>query len=338
MSARPPLPPALSAGATLFSAARVSRAVLAGVGGGARQGAIHSVFARAVNLRLEHGAWVSVTATELPLAANGVAVWLPAGRSWPALGVRVGQPCALDREGLWLPLAPLRIAWAGALRWSPRPPVRPGLPPARLAVRLARLRALALRAAREGLAPLLAQLTATAASSASPLARRALPALNQLCRAARTGDPVAAAAAARGLAGLGPGLTPAGDDLLAGFVATWLLAARALGRDVRAARRLTAVLVAAASPRASSLGAGWLAHAARGEVSDAQGALLALLLAPEEAPALDAAAARVLAHGATSGADWLAGVVLAGQATVEALRDGAAHRGGALDSEGAWAG
>jgi hypothetical protein len=336
MHAHPPLARAPSPGATLLPAVRVSRAVLAlaRAGPGIQRGTVHSVFARAVNLRLARGGWVSVTAAELPLAANGVAVALPAGCAWPALGVRVGQPCALDRAGLWLPLAPLRIDWADAPRWTPRPPVRPGLPPARLAARLARLQAILLRTARAGLAPLLQhRAAAPVAAPDALLARRALSCMHQLRRAARAGDPLAAAAAARELAGLGPGLTPAGDDLLAGFAATWLLAARALGRDVRAARRLTAAVAAAAGPRASPLGAGWLGHAARGEVGEAQGALLTCLLAREEAPELEAAAARVLAYGATSGADWLAGVVLAGQAALEEPWGGWAERGGALDGE-----
>jgi len=317
----------LTTDVSVLAPVRVSRAVLAlaRTGPGIQHGTVHSVFARAVNLRLARGGWVSVTAAELPFAANGVAVALPAGCAWPALGVRVGQPCALARAGLWLPLAPLRIDWADAPCWTPRPPVRPGLPPARLAARLARLQAVLLRTARAGLAPLLQpRAAAPVAAPDALLARRALPCMHQLQRAARAGDPLAAAAAARGLAGLGPGLTPAGDDLLAGFAATWLLAARALGRDGRAARRLTTVLATAAGPRASPLGAGWLAHAARGEVSEPQGALLARLLAREEAPELEAAVARVLAYGATSGADWLAGVVLAGQAALGAAGDRAA--------------
>ncbi|HLI25623.1 MAG TPA: hypothetical protein VKZ60_01045, partial [Chloroflexota bacterium] len=121
----------LTTDVSVLAPVRVSRAVLAlaRTGPGIQHGTVHSVFARAVNLRLARGGWVSVTAAELPFAANGVAVALPAGCAWPALGVRVGQPCALDRAGLWLPLAPLRIDWADAPRWTPRPPVRPGLPP-----------------------------------------------------------------------------------------------------------------------------------------------------------------------------------------------------------------
>ena len=321
--------PVPSRPATLL-ARRVSRPVLALVGPaeGARPGTLHSVFAQAVNIQLTGGAFVSLTAAELPLAANGVAVALPAAWTWPALGLRAGQPCLLDREGLWLPLGPLRVDWGAAPDWEPRPALRPGVTPARLAARLARLQGIALRAAdRGGLAPLLGHLAMDIAPAPdSPLARAALPALHALSAAASAADVAGAAVAAARLAGLGPGLTPAGDDLLAGFAATWLLTARALGRDVWRARRLVAAVAGAAGPRASALGAAWLAHAARGEVSEPQGALLTVLLArgetPRDAYGLEAAARVVLAQGATSGADWLAGAVLAGQATLEPLAEG----------------
>ena len=101
------------------------------------------------------------------------------------------------------------------------------------------------------------------------------------------------------LAGRGIGLTPAGDDFLAGIMLWAWLAYPAPGPLCRA-------LVEAAAPRTTTLSAAFLRAAARGECDAAWHQLLAALStgsAAQFAPAVQ----RVVAHGATSGADMLAG-------------------------------
>src|SRR5207244_8060604 len=66
---------------------------------------------------------------------------------------------------------------------------------------------------------------------------------------------------------LGPGLTPSGDDYLAGFAAAWALVSEALGLDSGHVRRVLEALRAGADPGASGLGRAWISHATRGEVA-----------------------------------------------------------------------
>jgi hypothetical protein len=70
------------------------------------------------------------------------------------------------------------------------------------------------------------------------------------------------------LLGCGPGLTPAGDDVLAGF----LLGARAFGLEAAGVR---AAVAAVAPIRTTALSAALLWHAARGECGDSFAALVA---------------------------------------------------------------
>jgi hypothetical protein len=126
--------------------------------------------------------------------------------------------------------------------------------------------------------------------------------------------------AARGLAGLGPGLTPSGDDLLAGFAAAWILVGDALGLDRVARERVTAALFAGAELRASALGRVWLEHAGRGELLEPMTRFVATLLAPEP-PELGAVVRGALAVGSSSGTDWMVGFLLAAAAGLDkALR------------------
>lgn len=113
----------------------------------------------------------------------------------------------------------------------------------------------------------------------------------------RRGDP----AAVRALVGRGSGLTPVGDDVLAG----WLVTCHATGTD--AAPVADAVRVLAAE-RTTVVSAALLGHAADGEsIPQLRTALLSLRTGVGVAPALD----DLLAVGHTSGSGLALGVGLA---------------------------
>ena len=97
------------------------------------------------------------------------------------------------------------------------------------------------------------------------------------------------------LAGRGEGLTPAGDDLLAGY-AGWKASA---GTPVRVAR--------AAASRTTPLSVAYLRCAERGELPEAAEALIAALRAGD-ASAVERGAARLACWGATSGRAILLGI------------------------------
>jgi hypothetical protein len=114
------------------------------------------------------------------------------------------------------------------------------------------------------------------------------------------------AAAVAGLLGRGPGLTPAGDDVLAGF----LLGSMAFGLD---AGRVRAAVAAMAPARTTALSAALLWHADRGECVDE----VAVVVASPSGPAVD----RLLRIGHTSGAALATGLATAASA---GLRDAGA--------------
>lgn len=123
--------------------------------------------------------------------------------------------------------------------------------------------------------------------------------------------------AAEQLVGLGPGLTPSGDDMIAGL----LVALRHLGTAANVARAvwladwLAAAVTFDAGGRTTPISAALLHCAARGEAS---GEVLAVLRGLAGRQALEPALHRLLQLGHTSGAD-LAWGVRAGLAAVVAL-------------------
>ncbi len=208
-------------------------------------------------------------------------------------------PARLDRRRLQL--GGMEVALSGAAVWEPRPnwpALRARRPDA--AIHRPSLRRLCQDRGPDGSLFTLLERTPPTASAHSPVgltARRAVDAL----RTGWMGDPASLHKGARLLAGLGGGLTPSGDDFLAGLMLWAWLAHPDPDGFCRA-------VVDTAAELTTTLSAALLRAAARGECSAPWHALLAGL-ADEDDAALTAAAESVLSHGATSGADALTGFV-----------------------------
>lgn len=120
--------------------------------------------------------------------------------------------------------------------------------------------------------------------------------------------------AASGLLGLGPGLTPSGDDFLIGWLASTCL----IGGAWREVGKAVALEIARlARSKTNIISAQYINHAARCEWSELLGNLLVLCSRmaesqteePDSVERTSRAAARLLSLGAASGADTLAGLI-----------------------------
>lgn len=109
--------------------------------------------------------------------------------------------------------------------------------------------------------------------------------------------------AAQKLAGLGPGLTPSGDDFIMGAIyATWILHPHEL------AEHMTAEIAKVSAALTTSLSAAWLRAASKGEAGILWHRLFDGLLTCSQ-PAIQQNMVDILFIGATSGADALAGFI-----------------------------
>lgn len=139
---------------------------------------------------------------------------------------------------------------------------------------------------------------------------------SELARALAAGRAGPASDLADRLLGWGPGLTPAGDDVLAGVMAAARLLPRAIGRSApRALDALGDHIVSRSAGRTTRLSMSLLDHARRGEVAAPAAAVLRALVGRGE---LAAATDDLLRVGATSGHDLALGVALGARATAHA--------------------
>ncbi|NUS05099.1 MAG: DUF2877 domain-containing protein [Nonomuraea sp.] len=142
-------------------------------------------------------------------------------------------------------------------------------------------------------------------------------AVELLAESCAAGRLLGAVTAAEQLVGLGPGLTPSGDDVLAGLLVTLRHLGTATGTDraVWLADWLAATVTYDARTRTTPISATLLHCAARGEASPE---VTGVLRAIADAQALEPALRRLHRLGHTSGADLAQGMAI-GLASVLAL-------------------
>lgn len=143
-----------------------------------------------------------------------------------------------------------------------------------------------------------------------PVVRMIRPRIEALASALASGRVEDITGTASGLVGLGAGLTPAGDDLLCGLMLAQAYGARLPGGPGPVPALNQAVLEAASS-RTHLLSRVMLARASRGITTVGLDRLLRSLVEKEPPGPVEEAARAVIELGATSGRDFLAGVVLA---------------------------
>ncbi len=286
-------------------------ALLRGLRTAAGQGRVHSVFTRVVNVLTPQDTLISLAAQDASPAPRTLTVQVA---DWTGRGLEAGQCVTFEPDVLTLhvPRRPLRLTVEGALEWDPETPALSHVPAPELASAAARLEALNQRYGPRG--GMLG-----AAPDAGPMDSAVAKALadgrTRLMAAGRTGTPDALRAAILSLLGLGPGLTPAGDDFLTGYALVAALPGSALSGF---APVLKAVL-AEHPDRTTDLALATLREAADGRAHAELLDVLRLLAERADVRHLDAPVRKVLAIGHTSGSDTLSGLI-AGLHLEEELR------------------
>lgn len=274
--------------------------------GDGRAGEVHSVHERVVNV-LTPGRFLFCLATaSLDDAPRTLRI---PDAQWSTVRLRRGAPVAFLPGVLAFqtPDGPRDIAYAEAARWQPGRAALSGLTPAAL---------------REASAVVDAGRTPLPQASPFDRASRRMigTRAEALDAAIRAADSARVTEAARGLIGLGTGLTPAGDDLLAGLA----VLAAADGMQLGALRPALWAAVDDVASRTTAVSAATLVEAVGGRGRQRLHDLLDAIAAPRERttyrPALVAAVASVREIGHTSGTDLLAGLRL-GLAAEASLRE-----------------
>lgn len=259
------------------------------------RGEIAAVFRRSFYVRIGNR-WACAGAEDIGRGPLNLVLRADRELDWQEL-LAPGQAAGADAERLWIEGQP-SIDLAGAEAWLPPP--APAWDRDSLGIGLAALDRLldTLPLPAEGLGCF----ARTGHRAGTPVARAAEEPVGNL--SAWLADYGPAVPDVSGLLGLGPGLTPSGDDFLAGVLAVL----HAMGR-VDARNRIWATLESALPSATGPISAAHLRCAAEGRLSAGQHQVLNALLAGDS-PGLDVAL-RQFSQDHTSSWDGLAGMVTA---------------------------
>ena len=258
-------------------------------------GVVHSVFRQACNIRTERDGLLALLAPQLGNAPHGVRIELPSGLAFTDR-LRAGQRVGCRAGVLRVAGADFAVDLSGVVRWRSALDTLAadlGRPEVALAWQAAR-QALASHRRHRGQVPLIDAVHARGLA---------------LARASRALSVDEAAAAIQRLIGCGPGLTPAGDDLIVGFLAgLW----SAMGGDPARRRFLNALaaIVAVAAEATGEISRAWLRHAMLGNVAEPLAGLARAIGAGHALPEVERAADHALRVGHTSGGDGVQGLLL----------------------------
>ncbi len=276
-----------------------------------RIGTVHSVFNKATNIIFDE-ILLSLLSDELPCMPNSVrlrsdvtAELLP--------NLQPGMKVCIGNDTLVIPNCNFSFHLSDTPLWEPRPDVTMYEWNRETVAQHSRLltQFLAKKQPQDGLAPLVGSLLLQKPPQETPLSRMARSKLRLLVQASWRQNIARIEEATLGLAGLGPGLTPSGDDVLGGFAAIMTLLSPQLSADSISRKHIASTIAAVAKPRTTKLSAVLLEFASRGEVSEQFGTLLLSLNLPtQEFETVQKATDRVLAFGASSGGDILLGMLL----------------------------
>jgi hypothetical protein len=149
------------------------------------------------------------------------------------------------------------------------------------------------------------------------VSRIGLPNIVNLASAVKSEDLDLVCRSAKKLIGLGQGLTPSGDDLLAGFMASLRWTVNSFHGDLDRVDRINQTIASVAEDT-TMLSKQLLTLAAAGEVNEAVEGLLGAILS-SHAEDVTIAAKKVSAIGETSGVDSIIGILLGSLLGIESL-------------------
>jgi hypothetical protein len=263
---------------------------------------VHSVFPRACNFETDSGELVTLLA---PDSGN-----LPHGIRCASLNdpldarLRRGQAATLDATALRIPAADLvadfsrAAVWKGTVAAAP-----PGVETERAVCDL--YDTLRSHAPDQGLAPVLFSSGNAHSAFQRALAARIAQTLPKLAGSTETGDAGAVVSALSALVGLGAGLTPAGDDFIAGYLAA-LWSRSYHQRQLAELLRALSLPVGQLTLRANAISRQILLDALEGHFAQCLTEVVRGLGGVGE---ITGAASRLLGVGHSSGADALCGLL-----------------------------
>ncbi|TGE31510.1 DUF2877 domain-containing protein [Desulfosporosinus sp. Sb-LF] len=288
--------------------------------GDMKKGKVHTVFRRVINIVWPDGNLSSISRVDVSNGPANIVTSLPVTSDFTHYGIEPGTLVRLDSDLTMLNIGSLSVSLKNATLWeSPIAHFGAPLPLSQIKANLVEVgRWVNLtNSTSSGLTKLFPHLeslrsgTYLPPSNTDPVTFLAGQAINSLLPALRTADRTSIKESASSLIGLGPGLTPSGDDYLAGLLLSLAAAAKLLPESFTLAQNeLSNTVIGLAPGLTNDLSYQMLLFAARETGSELmENMVVALFCATQTKSSLIQAAVDLSAVGASSGFDQLLGIM-----------------------------
>lgn len=287
------------------------------------RGEVHSIFDRTFNILVE-GKLIGIGRADVFPGPFHIIVDLPPEETMKELNIERGQPVLFEMDKIKVDESLIIHISRDKLR-EPKTKAKPK--PIETVVKnwdIAREVGM-LGGAKGGFGKLLALVdqiftNEPAASDLSGIEKIAYRRIATLIHCILEGDMEGLMKATKRLVGLGSGLTPSGDDVLSGFMASLWWFCNSFGIGIEDAEKINRAIVAQAE-HTTLLSRQILDHASRGEVNEKVERLLESLLAGSEKE-VEGETRGVMEVGETSGIDMLVGILFGIRVGLEIGRRG----------------
>jgi hypothetical protein len=279
------------------------------------QGTIHSVFNRVCNITFKDSPIVSLLLDSVPMKPMAVS-FKPLGNiSMHELEMEAGQRVIYCEDKLMFPQLDLKLSLNKARTVDCRPVFEfEKRSIEEVKENIKELRLILQQGNTKGLLPIASEFDEGFEDKHKKLLQNrysefALPRVNKLVLAIKEGNLEEIFNASRGIAGFGPGLTPASDDMLIGLMISLIYAGEYYGLLKVHAEAINSALLKGAEGRTTQLSYEMMSFAAKGEVTRNLHQLMSRIYFNSEKDLYDSTLA-VMDYGETSGSDMLLGIYL----------------------------
>jgi hypothetical protein len=269
-------------------------------------GRVHSVFRKAINIAFPDSSLVSVVDSTIGQGPFNIVINLPSGLALDRFDIKAGQVAKLSKESL--SIGNLDIDLKSSHIYESKHNLSYGLLNQKSQIEQNVLRMAGVVNSEghfQGLAPML---NLQEHGTPNIFSVELISAVDSFLIAAQSHNLEAIKISASRLIGLGPGLTPAADDFLSGFMLASFLFTENLGGNLDSVTGMSKV-IAEFSNQTTILSAQYLRQAAIGNGTERAVSVIEKLLTSNLQDDVERVTRSLLSIGATSGTDFAIGII-----------------------------
>ncbi len=279
-------------------------------------GLIHSIFQRVINITVLENRLISLVGQEVGQGPLNILVNIPNHINLSTIGIKKGDIVTRVGESIVIGENVIVISTQWTELWEPKRNFQASLQPLKIIMaNIEIMRDIALTSDYlSGLGELIPfthinGLKDSKTEKLGSVSNLALPHISSMLKAIKSGDSHDIIRITKHLVGLGPGLTPAADDMLLGLMISMLYISENFNETSIDVKKINKDIVSIISGRTTIISEEFLREASVGKVNEAVASLMENLLTSRQRE-LENSVRKVLDLGGTSGTDTLFGVIL----------------------------